>query len=75
MANIARTWAVDMGQSLYADDGAQSYTVTSIKNDMNWNINKINERLLSKGFRMDRLHYLHANQNQFPCSEQWLIDF
>ena len=54
MSNIARAWALDMGQSLYADSNAQSYTVTSIRNDMNWDINNINEKLLSKGFRMDR---------------------
>ena len=54
MSNIARGWALDMGQSLYDDSGAESYTVTSIRNDMNWDINNINEKLLSKGFRMDR---------------------
>ncbi|MAV64232.1 MAG: aminotransferase [Candidatus Marinimicrobia bacterium] len=54
MANIVREWALEMGQSLYADQGAQSYTVTSINNDRNWNINELNDKLLSKGFRMDR---------------------
>ena len=54
MADSTRNWALDMGQSLYADPEAQSYTVTSIKNDMNWDINSINEKLLAKGFRMDR---------------------
>ena len=43
-----------MGQSLYAKEGFRSDTVTSINNDMSWNINDINDRLLSKGFRMDR---------------------
>ena len=54
MAKTARRWALEKGQSLYAEERAQSDTVTSIKNDMNWDINDINEKLLSRGFRMDR---------------------
>ena len=54
MANIVREWALEMGQSLYAAEGAQSFTVTSINNDRNWDINKINDDLLYRGFRMDR---------------------
>ena len=54
MAAYVQQWALDMGQSLYANEGFRSYTVTSVNNDMNWNIDKINEQLLSKGFRMDR---------------------
>ena len=54
MALFVQKWALEMGQSLYAKEGFRSDTVTSINNDMSWNINDINERLLSKGFRMDR---------------------
>ena len=54
MAAYVQEWVLDMGQSLYANEGFRSYTVTSINNDMSWNIDKINEQLLSKGFRMDR---------------------
>ena len=54
MAKIARDWSLKMGQSLYAEKGFESDTVTSIKNDMNWDINQVNEELLSRGFRMDR---------------------
>tara|TARA_B100000900_G_scaffold231906_2_gene196967 strand:+ start:5656 stop:6750 length:1095 start_codon:yes stop_codon:yes gene_type:complete len=54
MANYVRTWALRMGQSLYAENGFRSDTVTSINNDKNWDINKINDKLLAKGFRMDR---------------------
>ena len=54
MASFVQNWALEMGQSLYAAEGFRSYTVTSINNDMRWNINEINEKLLSKGFRMDR---------------------
>ena len=54
MAKIARDWSLKMGQSLYAEKGFESDTVTSIRNDMNWDINQVNEELLSRGFRMDR---------------------
>ena len=54
MADSTRNWALDMGQSLYAEEGYRSDTVTSINNDMKWDINSINDRLLEKGFRMDR---------------------
>ena len=53
-ANYVRDWALNMGQSLYAEKGFRSNTVTSINNDKKWNINKINDKLLSKGYRMDR---------------------
>ena len=54
MASFVQNWALRMGQSLYADEGFRSDTVTSINNDMGWDINTINDSLLSKGFRMDR---------------------
>ncbi len=54
MAKLVRNWALNMGQSLYAEKSCLSDTVTSINNDINWDINAINDRLLNKGFRMDR---------------------
>ena len=54
MARFTREWAISKGQSLYAEKGFESETVTSIRNDMNWDINKLNDLLLLKGFRMDR---------------------
>ena len=43
-----RNWALNMGQSLYAEDTCQSDTVTSINNNMKWNINNINEKQFEK---------------------------
>ncbi len=54
MAKVVRDWAISKGQSLYAEKGFESNTVTSIRNDMKWDIDKINKKLLMKGFRMDR---------------------
>lgn len=54
MRNYAIDWALDRGQSLFAEDGCQSHTITCIKNVQNWDINKIYNNLLLKGFRMDR---------------------
>ena len=47
-------WALDKGQTLFAENGCRSYTLTCINNKQNWDINKIYTNLLSKGFRMDR---------------------
>ncbi len=41
-------------QLLFTDENALSYTLTCIDNVQNWDINKINDILLSKGLRMDR---------------------
>ncbi len=49
-----RNWAFDHGQSLFPEKGYESYTITCIQNDMNWDINKINDSLLERSFRMDR---------------------
>ena len=54
MRNHAINWALDKGQSLFAENGCQSHTITCIKNIQNWDINKIYNNLLLKGFRMDR---------------------
>ena len=42
------------GQSLFPESGCESYTLTCIKNDQNWDINTLSEKLLERGFRMDR---------------------
>ena len=54
MARYAQDWAFDNGQSLFPEDGCESYTITCINNDQEWDIEDINSKLLSKGFRMDR---------------------
>jgi len=54
MAHYAREWAKNHNQSLFPESGCESYTLTCIKNDQNWDINTLNEKLLDKGFRMDR---------------------
>ena len=54
MANHTRNWAKEHGQSLFPELGCESFTLTCIKNDQNWDINLLNDKLLDKGFRMDR---------------------
>ena len=54
MADYAQNWALNHGQTLYPDKGCESETITCIKNDQMWNINKINDKLLASGYRMDR---------------------
>ena len=47
-------WATNHGQELFPEEGKHSFTLTCLKNIRNWDINKINDMLLNKGFRMDR---------------------
>ena len=54
MAEKTRLWAKKHGQSLFPEPGCESYTLTCIKNDQNWDINTLNEKLLERSFRMDR---------------------
>ena len=54
MSQYTREWALNHGQILFPDKGCESETITCIRNKMKWDINKINNKLLSKGFRMDR---------------------
>jgi len=54
MKNHVISWVKKHGQGLFAEEGCQSNTITCIDNIQGWDINKIYERLLSKGFRMDR---------------------
>ena len=54
MAKLTREWAINHGQTLFPEEGFESNTITCIDNKQDWNIEKINEKLLKKGFRMDR---------------------
>ena len=54
MADYTRNWVLNKGQSFFTKERALSYTLTCIKNIQNWDINKINEILLDRGYRMDR---------------------
>ena len=54
MARYTRDWALGHGQEIFPEKGCESETITCITNKMKWDINKINESLLEKGFRMDR---------------------
>ena len=54
MSKYARNWAINHGQQLFPEKGCESYTLTCIKNIKNWDVNSIYEKLLSRGFRMDR---------------------
>ena len=53
-SKYAQDWAFSHGQSLYPEIGCESETLTCIKNDREWDIDKINDILLSQGYRMDR---------------------
>ena len=54
MAQYTREWAMSHDQSLFTNNDALSYTLTCIKNIKKWDINSINEKLLDRGYRMDR---------------------
>ena len=47
-------WAKSNGQDLFSEEGCRSYTITCIENIQNWDINKIYNKLLDRGYRMDR---------------------
>ena len=54
MAFYTREWVKDLGQKFFTHDDSLSNTITCIENIKEWDIEKINEKLLSKGYRMDR---------------------
>tara|TARA_Y100000590_G_C15688841_1_gene1002663 strand:+ start:330 stop:1415 length:1086 start_codon:yes stop_codon:yes gene_type:complete len=54
MSDFTQKWAKNHGQSLFPESGCESYTLTCISNDQNWDINKIYTLLLKRGYRMDR---------------------
>ena len=54
MAKVVREWTISHNQGFFTKNDALSFTLTCIKNVKEWDINTINEKLLSKGYRMDR---------------------
>ena len=54
LSSIAQGWALSHGQSLFPESGCTSETITCISNMQSWDINKINDKLLGLGYRMDR---------------------
>tara|TARA_B100002052_G_scaffold37650_2_gene29825 strand:- start:3560 stop:4639 length:1080 start_codon:yes stop_codon:yes gene_type:complete len=54
MSSITQDWALSHNQTLFPEPGCRSETITCINNIQNWDINKINDKLLSLGYRMDR---------------------
>ena len=54
MKDYTMSWAREKGQTFFAEQGCRSNTITCIKNIQNWDIDKIYNKLLEKGFRMDR---------------------
>ena len=54
MSLIAQDWALSHNQLLFPEPGCRSETITCIKNVQAWDINKINDKLLKLGYRMDR---------------------
>ena len=54
MSKYAQEWAMGHGQNLFPEEGYSSTTISCIDNKQGWNINHINDQLLSRGFRMDR---------------------
>ena len=53
-AEYARNWATHHGQRFFPEESCWSPTLTCVKNDREWDINAINEKLLKRGYRMDR---------------------
>ena len=53
-AKYTQDWAKAKGQSLFPENGCESITITCISNDQGWDINNINDKLLQRGYRMDR---------------------
>ncbi len=54
LCSITQDWALSHNQGLFPENGCRSETITCIRNIQGWDINKINEELLSLGYRMDR---------------------
>ena len=54
MRDYIINWAKSNGQGLFSEEGCRSYTITCIENIQNWDINKIYNKLLDRGYRMDR---------------------
>ena len=53
MADYSRKWALERGQAIFPDRVFESSTITSIRNDQEWDIKQITEKLLERGYSMD----------------------
>lgn len=53
-AQFTQDWAKERGQTLFPESGFESETITCIQNNAEWDINDLNDKLLERGFRMDR---------------------
>ena len=54
MSEFTINWSKNHGQRLFPENDFHSFTLTCLKNIRKWDINTINEKLLERGFRMDR---------------------
>ncbi|MED5474794.1 MAG: alanine--glyoxylate aminotransferase family protein [Candidatus Neomarinimicrobiota bacterium] len=53
-AKFVRKWVSNRNQGLFPENDCFSNTLTCVKNEQHWDINKISEKLLDRGYRMDR---------------------
>tara|TARA_B110000196_G_scaffold317696_1_gene331370 strand:- start:903 stop:1979 length:1077 start_codon:yes stop_codon:yes gene_type:complete len=54
MRDYTIDWAISQGQNLFSEEGCHSHTITCIENNQNWDMDKIYNKLLERGYRMDR---------------------
>ncbi len=52
MAKRVHEWAESQGMSIYAPQGYRSQTVTTIRNDLGWDIGDLNAFLMGRGMRL-----------------------
>jgi predicted phosphoserine aminotransferase len=52
MAKRVQDWAEEHDLSMYAPEGYRSQTVTTIKNERNWDVSALNKFLLERGMRI-----------------------
>ncbi len=52
MAKRVQDWAEEHDLSMYAPEGFRSQTVTTLKNERNWDISALNKFLLERGMRI-----------------------
>jgi aspartate aminotransferase-like enzyme len=52
MAKRVQDWAEAHNLSMYAPEGFRSQTVTTIKNERNWDVSALNKFLLERGMRI-----------------------
>ena len=54
MSEFTLQWGKNHGQNIFPEKGCESFTLTCFENTMKWDINRIYELLLERGYRMDR---------------------